>query len=111
MTENATPTTENATKTALGNIWSWVKKHKLATLVIVFFVHLCFIDKNNYIKGAQYSREISELQSEIQKYQKEYKETKILLEELNSNPERIEKIAREKYFMKKPNEEIYIFDK
>ena len=32
------------------------------------------------------------------------------LKELTSNPEMLEKVAREKYLMKKPNEDIYIFE-
>ena len=32
------------------------------------------------------------------------------LKELTSNPEALEKIAREKYLMKKPNEDVYVFE-
>jgi cell division protein FtsB len=31
------------------------------------------------------------------------------LKELEANPRAIEKVARERYFMKKPNEDIYVF--
>jgi cell division protein FtsB len=33
------------------------------------------------------------------------------LEELTANPEALEKVAREKYFMKRPDEDVFIFDK
>ena len=35
---------------------------------------------------------------------------KRLVLELNSNPDAIEQVAREKYLMKKPNEDIYVFE-
>ena len=40
----------------------------------------------------------------------EYEENTERLNELSTNPEAIEQIAREKYLMKKPNEDIYVFD-
>ena len=39
-----------------------------------------------------------------------YEEDTERLNELSTNPEAIEKIAREKYLMKNPNEDIYIFE-
>ena len=35
---------------------------------------------------------------------------KRLVLDLNSNPDAIEQVAREKYLMKKPNEDIYVFE-
>ena len=37
-------------------------------------------------------------------------ETVRKLKELTSNPEAMEKIAREKYLMKRPNEDVFIFE-
>ena len=49
------------------------------------------------------------LQDEISNYEDQYeRDTKTLLE-LDSSPKAIEKVARERYFMKKPNEDVYIF--
>ena len=62
------------------------------------------------IRRIGYAREISRLQGEIDKYRAEYEENTERLNELSTNPEAIEQIAREKYLMKKPNEDIYVFD-
>ena len=43
-----------------------------------------------------------------QPHQRRLKAARIV--ELSTNPEAIEQIAREKYLMKKPNEDIYVFD-
>ena len=61
-------------------------------------------------KRQGYTREISRLQSEIDKYRADYEENTKKLNELSSNPDAIEQIAREKYLMKKPNEDIYVFE-
>ena len=54
-------------------------------------------DMENYIVSAR-------------KYRADYEENTKRLNELNSNPDAIEQVAREKYLMKKPNEDIYVFE-
>ena len=45
----------------------------------------------------------------IDRYRAEYEENTRRLNELAVDSGAIEKIAREKYLMKKPNEDIYVF--
>lgn len=103
-TTNATPMKR------LGLIWQFIKKHKYAIILIAFGVNIVFTDDNNLILRAKNRYEISTLKSEIARYNSEYENTTRLLKELTENSdETIEKIAREKYLMKKENEDIYIF--
>ena len=60
--------------------------------------------------SAKKEENIEKLNSEIEKYRKQYEEDTEKLKELTSNPEALEKIAREKYLMKKPNEDVYVFE-
>ena len=46
----------------------------------------------------------------VEKYRKQYEEDTEKLKELTTNPEALEKIAREKYLMKKPDEDIFVFE-
>ena len=92
------------------SIWTHLGKHKILLAFLIFGVHIVFIDHNNVIRRIQRKKEILELRSEIERYQKEYEKSTIMLEELTSNPEYIERIARERYFMKEPDEDIYIFE-
>ena len=41
---------------------------------------------------------------------KQFEEDSKLLKEISTNPEALEKVAREKYMMKKENEDIFIFE-
>ena len=77
---------------------------------MALLVVIVFLDENSLIQRAQHKREISTLKSEIARYRKQYEEDTRKLKELMNNPEALEKIAREKYLMKKPNEDIFIFE-
>ena len=77
---------------------------------VMFGVIIVFLDENSLIQRAKHREEIRELNEEIAKYRKQFEEDTRKLKELTDNPEALEKIAREKYLMKKPNEDIFIFE-
>ena len=91
-------------------IWEFIGKHKYLITILIFAAIIGFLDENSAIRRIGYTREISRLQSEIDKYRADYEENTKKLNELSSNPDAIEQIAREKYLMKKPNEDIYVFE-
>lgn len=91
-------------------IWSFIRRHKYLITIGVFAIIIGFLDENSLFRRFQYEREISQLKDEIEKYRVDYEENTKRLNEINSNPDAIEQIAREKYLMKKPNEDIYVFE-
>ena len=93
----------------LSRIWAFATRHKYLFVLGVFLVFIVFFDENSVVQRLQYEAQISELESEIQKYQAEYDKATRYLNELESDSGVIERIAREKYLMKKPNEDIYVF--
>lgn len=88
-----------------------VKKLKNPFVLITFFfvVWMLFFDTNSYISQRELSKTIDQLEKDQKHYRMEIKKDSVALEEL-SNSEGIEKYAREKYFMKKENEEIFIIE-
>ena len=94
----------------LMTIWTYIRKHKYLITIAAFLVIIVFLDENSLIQRAKHQQEINTLNSEITKYRKQYEEDTEKLKELTNNPEAMEKIAREKYLMKKPNEDIFIFE-
>ena len=94
----------------LMTIWTYIRKHKYLITIAAFLVIIVFLDENSLIQRAQHQQEINTLNAEIKKYRKQYEEDTEKLKELTNNPEAMEKIAREKYLMKKPNEDIFIFE-
>lgn len=91
-------------------IWSFICRRKYLITVVAFAVIIGFLDENSLFRRLAYEREISQLKEEIEKYRADYEENTKRLNELNSNPDVIEQVAREKYLMKKPNEDIYVFE-
>ncbi len=91
-------------------IWSFICRRKYLITVVAFAVIIGFLDENSLFHRLAYEREISQLKEEIEKYRADYEENTKRLNELNSNPDAIEQVAREKYLMKKPNEDIYVFE-
>lgn len=91
-------------------IWSFLGRHKYLITVGIFAVIIGFLDENSLLRRFKYEREISQLKEEIEKYRADYEENTQRLNELSTNPDAIEQVAREKYMMKKPNEDIYVFE-
>ena len=91
-------------------IWSFICRRKYLITVVAFAVIIGFLDENSLFRRLGYEREISQLKEEIEKSRADYEENTKRLNELNSNPDAIEQVAREKYLMKKPNEDIYVFE-
>lgn len=94
----------------LVSIWSYIRRHKYMITIGIFVCIIGFLDENSLYRRLKYEQEISQLKKEIEKYKAEYEESTEKLNELQTNPEAIEQIAREKYLMKKPNEDIYVFE-
>lgn len=78
-------------------------------IFIVFVVWMLFFDMNSYFKHDSLNSEIEAIEIEKKYYQNEIEKDKKAIKELSTD-EGIEKVARENYYMKKENEEIYIIE-
>ena len=80
------------------------------TLVSLFFiVWMLFLDNYSYMDSRVLDKEINELEDNKKYYQEEIAKDQQSIKNLN-NPGQTEKYAREKYYMKKDSEDIYIID-
>lgn len=95
----------------LMTFWTILRSHKYLTVIAVFLLWMSFMDENNWIMRIRHKSEIATLNSEIERYRTQFNEDTERLEELTENPEALEKVAREKYFMKRPDEDVFVFDK
>ncbi len=76
--------------------------------VIVLFVLLAFVDQYNFRAHYKLIKELRTLQKEKLFYQEEIARDSALYHTLFESKENLEKFAREKYKMKKPNEDIFL---
>ena len=83
-----------------------VNKYWLA--IVVFFVLTFVIGDSTLQNRFSYNKEISHLNKEIEYYTNLKEENQQKLEALQSDNESLEKLAREQYQMKKPNEDLFI---
>ena len=91
----------------LSAIPSWIlNKYLIATAV--FVVWLLFFDRNDVFTQMDRRQELRDLQNSKAYYTQQIADEKKSLEDLKSNPAAIEKFAREKYLMKRDNEDIFL---
>ncbi len=81
-------------------------KYTIATLL--FLAWMLFFDQNNIISQIQLQVKLDNLQEQKAFYQRKIKEIKASKQELLENKEKLERFAREKYWMKKPDEDLFI---
>lgn len=84
-------------------------KYILATFA--FAVWMLFFDRNDLMSQYEYHTQVTKLEEEKEFYTKESEQAIKDLDELTTNREMLEKFAREKYLMKKDNEDIFVIVK
>ena len=86
-------------------------KNKYFLVSAVFLVWMVFFDRNDLFSQYEYHQQVSKLKQERDFYQKETAKVHQDLDELTSNKEKLEKFAREKYLMKRDNEDVFVIAK
>ena len=93
------------------NVWirlSQLLKNKYLLSIALFSVWIIFFDGNNLIIRYGMIRDVRQLKKDCEYYNERIVTDSIMLDELKSSPEMLEKFAREQYLMKKDNEDIFI---
>ena len=83
-----------------------IRKFLTITVIILFILFFITGQRGSY-KLYKFSRQLRELEIEIAKISEEIKKLEEEKEKINNDPAYIEKIAREKYKMKKEGEQVY----
>lgn len=86
---------------------AWMK-NKYLLAGSFFLVWMLFFDPKDISSGINRWRKFKELQASEQKLNGQIESTRKELGQLKNNAQTIEKYAREKYWMKKDNEDLFI---
>lgn len=86
-------------------------RNKYFLVSSIFLVWMVFFDRNDLFSQWEYHQQVNKLKQERDFYQKETAKVHQDLDELTSNKEKLEKFAREKYLMKKDNEDVFVIVK
>ena len=87
---------------------NFIGRKKYLIVVILGVLLVGFVGDNSILKHVQNRMEIRAMQSEIDAYNSQYEKDEHTLKELQRNPKAITKIARERYFMKADDEDIFV---
>jgi len=86
---------------------AWLKnKYFLATAIFVFI--LLFFDRNDLFVQWDRNRQLNQLTQSKAYFEGAIKDQKSELQQLKSDPATLERYAREKYLMKKDNEDLFL---
>ena len=85
-----------------------VKALKYIVVTLIGIIVIGFVDENSVWHHMVNKQRISELQDEIDRLTEQYQHDQAQVKELDRNPKLIEKIARERYFMKADDEDIFV---
>ncbi len=75
---------------------------------LAFIVWLIFFDQESLIDQYQLSSTLENLEDQKTYYQDEIEYNEKTIYELENDSTKLEKFAREKYYMKKDNEEVFV---
>ena len=84
-------------------------KNKYVLSMLIFVIWIAFFDDNNFIVQYRYKKKLAELKQDEVFYKNEIDKNKHDLYYLTSSKKNLERYAREKFLMKKPNEDFFIF--
>lgn len=89
--------------------WFKIISNKYVLISLIFTGWMFFLDTNSWFIHHELNEEINELQDNRIYYKTEISKDQEILQNLNDSVE-LEKFARQQYYMKRANEDIYIIE-
>ena len=89
-------------------ILSAILRNKYLLTITVFAVWMLFFDTNDLVSQYQLRKKVRDLEDKKGYFTEKIEEVNKDRRELMSNPQLLEKFAREKYLMKRQGEEVFI---
>jgi len=83
--------------------------NRYVIILIGFTVWMLFFDGNSYLVHKEYDKEIDKIKKTNKFYKENIKEYNTVIKKLKDSSQ-LERFAREKYLMKKENEDIYLIE-
>ena len=83
-------------------------KNKYFLASIAFIVWMLFFDRNDLASQYNYRTQVNKLEEEKEFYIQQITQVEKDLKELDSDQDKLEKFARERYFMKRDNEDVFV---
>ena len=91
-----------------GHILGFLSRFKFHIVILLGVLIVGVLDENSFMKRIEYAYQIKDLKAEIQKYDRQHRHDTQQLKDLKRDPKAIARIARERYFMKTEDEDIFV---
>ena len=88
----------------------YIFKLKYVVAFCIFAVAITFFGESSLINRYEQQKEIDELNTSINEYETKFKQDEAMLKSLKSDPEALKKVARERYYMKTDDEDIFVIE-
>ena len=88
--------------------WLFMCKHKYLITIIVIALIVGVVDEDSYLNRKPRQMRIEMLQQEIDNYKRQYEEADKKICDLENSPKAVEKMARERYHMKRADEDVFV---
>lgn len=83
-------------------------KNKYFIASLAFVIWMLFFDRNDVISQYDYKTQVKKLEQEKEFYNKEIATVQKDLDDLTTDKSKLEKFARERYLMKRDNEDVFV---
>jgi cell division protein FtsB len=84
-------------------------KNKYILASVVFAAWVTLFNDIDLLYIIECRMEVASLRSEVRALNEKNEKTKLILKDLTTNKQSMERYARETYFMKKENEDVFVF--
>ena len=85
-------------------------RNRYTLTIVAFIVYMFVSERYNWAERMEIQKELDDLRTERDYYQRELNKVQQERNALLNDSTQLEKLAREKYFMKRDNEQVYIID-
>ena len=84
--------------------------YRYIIVLVLAVIFLGFVGENSYLSHLKHEATINEIKEDIAKYKAQYAKDTEQLNQMDNSLEAIRRVARERYFMKAANEDIFIIE-
>lgn len=90
------------------SVWALVCRFKYLVVIAIMGIVMGYLDDNSYYERSLRWARISQYKAEIADYKARYEYDAACLRDLESNPATVERLARERYYLSRPNEDVFV---
>ena len=89
-------------------LWKVIVRQKYVSILVFGLSINLFFDENSVYNYIRLKQVLADKEQELQEYEENYEADSIRLSTMKNSRKNVEHIARELYFMKRPNEDVFV---